>query len=114
MSCILLAPLGAVAAAVASSLCCIGPLTFVLLGVSGVTIGAGLERYRPYALGVTVAMLGIAFYLNHRTPVQQCADDGTCVPGISPKMRIFNRVILWTATFSAVVFMLIPQILAWL
>jgi len=53
---------GTVVAAVGASLCCIVPVAVVLLGVGSAALGAQLEPVRPFFLGLTLFLLGIAFY----------------------------------------------------
>src|SRR6202045_4084711 len=51
-------------AAVGASICCVGPLVLLALGVSGAWIGSltALEPYRPFFIGLTVVFLALAFY----------------------------------------------------
>ena len=60
---------GAVAAAIAASACCVGPLLFALLGLGGAGALVALEPYRPLFTAVTVLLLGIGWYLTYRRPV---------------------------------------------
>ena len=70
---------GAVAAALVASLCCIGPVLFVTLG-----IGAGMAtRFEPL-----------------RTV------DGSCVV---PRNKTRDKVLLWMATVVALVLLTFPQ-----
>jgi mercuric ion transport protein len=67
---------GAVAAALASSLCCLGPLVAVGLGLGA--FGAAVEPLRPYLLVASAVALGFGFrqvYLRQR---RACAVDGAC------------------------------------
>lgn len=64
-----------VLAALASSLCCITPLLSVLAGISGgASLFSWLEPLRPYLIGLTVAVLGYAWYvhLKPRKMTDQC------------------------------------------
>jgi len=65
--------------AIAASSCCILPLAFVTLGVSGAWIGnlTVLAPYQPYIVAVTAAMLGYGFYAVYWRPRRACADK-TC------------------------------------
>jgi hypothetical protein len=51
--------LGALAAALFTSLCCAGPAVFAVLGAGGVTASALLARSRPYLLTAALVFLGI-------------------------------------------------------
>lgn len=61
-------------AALAASLCCITPLLAVLGGVgSAASAFAWLEPYRLYLVGLTVAVLGFAWYRHLRpAPAADC------------------------------------------
>src|SRR5258707_6370471 len=51
-------------AAVGASICCVGPLVLLALGVSGAWIGSltALEPYRPFFIGLTLLFLAVAFH----------------------------------------------------
>ncbi|MBI3492258.1 MAG: hypothetical protein HY047_10825, partial [Acidobacteria bacterium] len=73
---------GAIGAALAASACCIGPVVFSLLGASALGASAvRLEAYRPWFLGLTLVLVGAAFYSAYRPAAnERCAADGTCTP----------------------------------
>src|SRR5260221_1011259 len=50
--------------AIGASICCVGPLVLLALGVSGAWIGSltALEPYRPIFFGLALLFLGFAFY----------------------------------------------------
>jgi len=68
---------GGVTAAVIASLCCIGPVIVVSLGVGSIAAFSIFESYRPFFIGMTVTLIGLAFYLTYRKREITCA-DGTC------------------------------------
>lgn len=69
--------LGALISASFASICCLGPIVLVGLGLGGAGLAAGLTKYRPLFLALTAALLGSAFYLTYRKRKIACA-DGTC------------------------------------
>ncbi len=93
----LLASLGAVGAAVAASACCIGPVLLGGLGLGGAALGAALEPWRPWLLGITAVLLGVAFYRVYRVQPQACV-DGTCE---TPRSRRGARLAVWLAAVLA-------------
>ena len=110
----LFAALGAIAAAILASLCCVGPLLFVTLGV-GAGLASTFEPLRPVFTLLTVALLTLGFYVvyGRRTAPSgtvdgspACAPDGSCVV---PGDRARDKVLLWSATVVAVVFLTFPQ-----
>jgi mercuric ion transport protein len=54
---------GGIVASVLASLCCITPLMALLAGTSGLVASFGwLDAYRPYLIGLTIVLLGYAWY----------------------------------------------------
>lgn len=85
--------IGAIVAAVVASLCCVGPLVLIALGVGGAWISAltQLEFLRPIAILITLLFLGIAFWKLYITP-KRCAIDKPCV---NPRLLRVQRIIFW-------------------
>lgn len=101
-----LSTFGGVITAIVASLCCIGPVFVALLGVGSIGAFAVFESYRPYLIGVTVVLLGVAFYVVYRKREVQC-DDGTCK--IEDAGR-WNKIGVWGATFLAVIAIAFPYL----
>jgi mercuric ion transport protein len=80
-------------AAVVGSLCCVGPLVLLGLGVSGAWIGqlTALEPYRPLFIVVTLVFLGLAFRQLYLLP-QRCEPGETCT---DPRRVRQQRSIFW-------------------
>jgi len=70
---------GGMLGALAASACCILPLVFVTVGISGAWIGnlTALSPYKPYFAAGTLALVGYGYYLVYVRPKQACA-DGSC------------------------------------
>ena len=84
---------GAVASAVAASICCFGPLVLAVLGLGGGAVLLKLEPYRPYSLAVAVLFLGAAFFQAYRRrPEEECAPGAACA---RPSSRRRQRIVLW-------------------
>ncbi|MBI2311462.1 MAG: mercuric transport protein [Betaproteobacteria bacterium] len=95
---------GGVLAAIGASLCCMGPLVLVTLGIGGSWLAnlAALTPYRPYFLGAAAVFLALAFrkiYLVPATGGQACSAGAACaVPGTRRAYRIlFWMVVALTA-----------------
>jgi mercuric ion transport protein len=86
--------LGSLLGGFLASLCCIVPLVFVALGVSGAALAVRFEPLRPYFLTITYGLLGGAFYLTYRPASAVCEPGETC----EPTARGTGRVALWIAT----------------
>ena len=91
---------GAVTASFLASLCCIGPLVFAALGISGAGVLIKLERYRSQFTVATVAMLGAGFYFTYRRP--KAVQGGSCGSDACgcerPRSNRLGRALLWVAT----------------
>lgn len=88
---------GSVVAAIVASLCCIGPVAVALIGVGSIGAFAVFEPYRPYLIGVTVLLLGLAFYLTYRKREVIC-EDGTCKMENASK---WNKMTVWLVAVLA-------------
>lgn len=82
-----------VLAAIGASVCCVGPLALLALGIGGTWVGSltAMEPYRPFLIGLTLLFLGLAFrwlYLVPKvcTPGTPCAD---------PSARQRQRLTFW-------------------
>jgi mercuric ion transport protein len=101
--------IGAVLAAFGASLCCILPVAVAALGVGSAALAVKLEPWRPWLAGLTVALLGFAFYQAYR-PID-CAPGQTCAV---PASRRRNRIVLWIVAITALVLMAFPYYASWL
>ena len=98
--------LASILAAGVASLCCIGPLVAVGLGVGSFGAAAWFEELRPYLLGLTALLSAGAFYLSYRkVPDAECA-DGSCA--VSPEKKRKERALLWLSTAAVVVLAAFP------
>ncbi len=85
---------GSVISGILASLCCIGPLAFALLGISGAAFAQRFEPFRPYFLVVTYALLGGAFYFTYRPSPAACGPGGACE---MPRTNRLGKAMLWIA-----------------
>jgi len=72
-----LSTVGGIITAIVASLCCIGPVLVTLIGMGSVVAFAFFENYRPYLIGATTLLLGVAFYFVYRKREIEC-EDGSC------------------------------------
>lgn len=96
---------GVVLAAIAASVCCIGPLLFAGAGVAAIIIADKFAVIRPYLLVVTGILLLAGFYYAYR-PNKECCETGSAcaIPGNRRRVRIG----LWFAAAFAVVLTTFP------
>ncbi|MBI3587270.1 MAG: cation transporter, partial [Ignavibacteriales bacterium] len=93
-----LTSVGGVIAAVIASLCCIGPVIVVFLGVGSIAAFSVFEAYRSYLIGLTVAFIGLAFYFTYRKREIKC-EDGTCKIESASK---WAKTGVWSATILTI------------
>lgn len=100
----LVASLGAIGAAVLASLCCIGPLLFVTLGV-GAGLASTFEPLRPLFTALTVGLLALGFYIVYaRKPAGM--KGAACA--VRPNSRR-DKVLLWIATVVSAILLTFPE-----
>jgi len=100
-----LAATGGFAAAVASTLCCAGPLVAVALGLSGAGLAATFEPLRPYFVAGTVLALGFGFVELRREEKRACEPGTLCA---SPIARRRMKRALWVATIVSIPLLTFP------
>ena len=104
------AVVGSVVAAVAASVCCIGPVVAAAIGAGA--LGAAstrLEPYRPWFLGLTAILLGTAFVTTYGGRPATCA-DGSC----APSSRRTAKIVLWVAVVVVGLLAAFPYYSKWL
>ncbi|HEX8880265.1 MAG TPA: hypothetical protein VF749_09565 [Candidatus Acidoferrum sp.] len=92
------AGLAAIVSSLATITCCF-PLGFAAALGAGAA-SAFFAELRPWLLGLSVAMLGLGFWQQHRA--KQCAVRG----------RFVGKVLLWTAVIVVLGMILFPQQIA--
>ena len=100
-----------VVAAVGASLCCIVPVAVVLVGVGSAALGAQLEPVRPFFLGLTLLLVGIAFYQVYKPNKQDCEPGQSCA---GPEGQRRQRLIVWVAAILAMVVVAFPYYMGWI
>lgn len=97
-----------VLSAISASLCCIGPLLLLTLGIGGTWIGnlTAMEPYRPFFIGLTLLFLGLAFRsLYWVAPV--------CLPGracADPRTIKRQRMTFWCITVLLLGLLAVPSL----
>jgi len=95
---------GSIMAAIAASLCCIGPLVAVAIGLGTFSAAAAFAALRPYLIGLTALLLAGAFYLTYRKRAVTCEGGACQVRGASRT----SNILLWLATVAVVAFATFP------
>ncbi|MFQ6605261.1 MAG: mercuric transporter MerT family protein [Fidelibacterota bacterium] len=97
-------------AALAASICCVGPLVLLGLGIGGAWVGTltAFEPFRPYLMALTLIFLGYAFYKIYRQPkAEDCAPGTYCA---NPKSDRINKITLWTVTVLILGLLAVPYL----
>lgn len=91
----------AILSAIAASSCCVLPLLFVSVGISGAWIGSltALAPYQPIFLAIAGASIAAGFWSVYRRPRTACAgpDCGT------PVSQRVTKAALWTGLVVLIV-----------
>jgi mercuric ion transport protein len=98
--------IGGIVSAIGASICCVGPLVLLALGVSGAWIGSltALEPYRPIFIGATLLFLGLAFYrLYLARPA--CSPESACA---NPRTLKRQRLAFWIVTVLVLGLIAVP------
>ncbi|MEE9193723.1 MAG: mercuric transporter MerT family protein [Thermodesulfobacteriota bacterium] len=101
---------GVIIAAIVASVCCVGPLLLLGLGIGGAWVGnlTALEPFRPYLMGLTLFILGYAFYKIYSKPkVEECEPGSYCA---NPKADRNNKIILWISTVFVISLLAFPYL----
>lgn len=98
--------IGAILATVVASLCCVGPLVLLALGVGGAWVSTltHLEFLRPIGILITLLFLGVAFWKLYITP-KRCSIDKPCA---NPKLLRIQRIIFWIVTALLLLLLAFP------
>jgi len=98
--------IGGVLAAIGASLCCVGPLVLVSLGIGGAWVSSltTFEPVRPIFLLATLALFGAAYWKLYRAP-EACEPDGACADS---RVRTRQRVIFWAMLLVVVPLLAFP------
>jgi len=98
---------GAIISAIGACICCTGPIALAIIGVSTAGLFSKLESLRPYLIGITTILLGLAFYLTYRKKEELC-EGGECKTSGTQKLK---KTTLWIATFLIIVLFASPYII---
>ena len=86
--------------AIAASLCCITPVLALIAGTSGMaSTFAWLEAFRPFFIGLTVLVLGFAWYQKLKSKSQQ-EIDCACENDVKPSFLQSKRFLLFVTLFA--------------
>ena len=101
--------IGGVVAAIAASLCCIGPLVLVMLGMGGAWVSnlSAMEPFRPYLLVIAIIFLFFAWKNIYRAPAAVCTPGTLCA---MPHTNRGYKVMFWIMAALIVISLASPYI----
>lgn len=99
-----------VVAALAASVCCIGPIVAAFLGLTSFAALVKYESLRPAFSVMTFAFLGCSFYLAYRKPKAACEPESACATNTLPR---FTRLLLWSVTVIVALVLTFPTWSNW-
>jgi mercuric ion transport protein len=93
-------------AGIGASVCCVGPLLLLALGIGGAWIGnlTALEPYRPMFIGLTLVFLGLAYRRLYLLP-QACAPGAPCADSGTNSRQ---RLTFWLVAVSLLALLAVP------
>lgn len=88
---------GSILGALAASSCCILPLVFVTVGISGAWIGnlTALEPLKPLFAAVAVIFIGLGFWQVYFKARPACVEGSYCA---KPQSAVITKSVLWIST----------------
>jgi mercuric ion transport protein len=95
-----------VLAAIGASVCCVGPLVLLALGISGAWIVnlTAMEPFRPFFIILTLVFLGLAFRRLYLIP-RVCAPGTDCA---DPRVLKRQRITFWIVTTMVLALLAVP------
>lgn len=93
-------------AAVGASVCCVGPLLLLTMGIGGAWIAnlIAWEPLRPWFIAATLVFLGLAFRSVYLRP-RACAPDAACA---QPLVLGRQRLIFWVVALALLALLALP------
>ena len=100
--------IASVLAAIGASVCCVGPLVLLALGIGGTWVASltAMEPYRPMFIGLTLLFLGLAFRKLYLVP-QACAPGTRCA---DPRTIKRQRLTFWIVAVLLLGLLAVPSL----
>jgi mercuric ion transport protein len=97
-----------VLAAIGASVCCVGPLVLLTLGIGGAWVAnlMALEPLRPWFVAATLIFLGLAFRHLYLQP-RDCAPGAVCADRV---VLTRQRLIFWIVTGALLTLLSVPSL----
>lgn len=95
--------IGGALAAIVASVCCLGPLVLVTVGIGGAWISnlVAFEPYRPYAISVALVCMGLAYRKIYRAGAPEpCEPGALCAV---PQTHRIYKMMFWVVSAMVLV-----------
>lgn len=98
--------IASVLAGIGASVCCVGPLVLLALGIGGTWVGnlTTMEPYRPFFIGLTLLFLALAFRKLYLVP-QVCTPGTPCA---DPRTIHRQRLTFWIVAALLLALLAVP------
>lgn len=97
---------GAVLAAIGASVCCVGPLLLLSLGIGGAWMSTltSMETVRPFFLILTLIFIALGYRKLYLVP-ENCAEGEACA---KPEVKKNQRTIFWIGSVLILLLLAFP------
>ncbi len=105
---------GGFLAGIAASLCCVGPLILLSLGIGGAWVSnlTALEPYRPVFIVLACAALVIAYSMIYQSASNQaCKEGAVCA---TPSANRLYKIIFWCVVTVVLAAIASPYLIAFI
>ncbi len=93
-----------------SSLCCTGPLLFLLIGLGSVGIGSQLPRYKPFFITLGAVFLVIGIYRKVKKKHGVCSGTTLKKEMKMILISILTAIVVWALLLYVIVPILMPLV----
>lgn len=98
--------IGTTLAAIGASICCVGPLLLLSLGIGGAWMSTltSMESVRPFFIILTLVFIGLGYRKLYVLP-ENCKEGKTCE---LPEEKQKQRMIFWIASLLVLMLLAFP------
>ncbi|PTN07645.1 mercuric ion transport protein [Nitrosomonas aestuarii] len=98
--------IGTILATIGASICCVGPLLLLSLGIGGAWMSTltSMETVRPFFLILTLIFIGLGYRKLYLIP-ERCEEGEACA---SPDVKQKQRVIFWIGSGLILLLLALP------
>ena len=98
--------IGAALAAIGASVCCVGPLLLLSLGIGGAWMSTltSMETVRPFFFIITLIFIGLGYRKLYLIP-ENCEEGQTCAV---PEVKQRQRMIFWIGSVLILLLLAFP------